>query len=86
MANRLPNTGDVKKLWNTTKVAKMTTEHIVYVDSVGGATVLSCEALDFKNIDMIYNKLNPDTVKDTILHFRPNLDVKGLDIKVVDRR
>lgn len=62
-------------------------EHIVYADSVGGATVLSCESLNFKNIDMIYDTLTPVTVKDTIIHFRPHLgDVKDLDIKVVDNR
>ncbi len=62
------------------------TEHTVYVDSIGGATVLSCESLDFKNIDMIYDKLTVETVKDTLLHFRPSLDVKDLEIKVVDNR
>ncbi len=62
-------------------------EHIVFVDSIGGATVLSCESLGFKNLDMIYDKLNADTVKDTIIHFRPHLgDVKNLEIKVVDKR
>jgi len=61
-------------------------EHVVYVDSIGGATVLSCEALDFKNIDMIYDELTPSTVEATILHFRPNCDVKELKVKVVDRR
>lgn len=64
----------------------MSTEHIVYVGTVGGATVLSCESLDFKNLDHIYKELNPATVKDTILHFRPHLDVKGIDVKVVDNR
>jgi len=61
-------------------------EHTVYVDSIGGATVLSCESLDFKNIDMIYDELNSDTVEATILHFRPSLDVKDLQIKIVDNR
>ena len=62
-------------------------EHTVYVDSIGGATVLSCESLNFKNIEMMYDKLNADTVKDTIIHFRPHLgDVKDLNIKVIDNR
>jgi len=61
-------------------------EHIVYVDSVGGATVLSSTSLGFKNLDMIYSKLNEKTVKDTILHFRPHLDVKELNICVKDNR
>lgn len=62
-------------------------EHTVYVDSVGGATVLSCESLNFKNIDMMYDKLTEATVKDTIVHFRPHIgDMKDLKIKVVDNR
>jgi len=36
---------------------------------------------------MIYDKLNSDTVKDTIVHFRPHLgDLKDLEIIVVDKR
>lgn len=61
-------------------------EHTVYVDSVGGATVISSNTLQFKNLDMIYDKLTPETVKKTILHFRPHLDVKGIEVKVVDNR
>lgn len=70
-----------------TEEIKNKAEHIVYVDSIGGATVLSCESLSFKNLDMIYDKLTEETVKDTIIHFRPHLgEIKNLEIKVIDNR
>jgi len=66
---------------------KPSVEHIVYVTSVGGATVISSESLQFKNLDMMYDELNAETVKDTILHFRPHLGaMKNLNVKVIDNR
>jgi len=62
-------------------------EHIVYVGSVGGATVLSSESLQFKNLDMIYDELNPENVRKTIIHFRPHLgNIRNLNVKVIDKR
>lgn len=62
-------------------------DHIVFVDSIGGATVLSSESLQFKNLEMIFNELTEETVKNSILHFRPHLgDIKDLNITVIDNR
>lgn len=61
-------------------------KHTVFVDSVGGARVLSSESLNFKNIEMIYNELTPENVKKSILHFRPHLNVDGMIINVIDNR
>lgn len=61
-------------------------EHTVYLDSVGGARVLSSESLNFKNIEMIYAEITSENIKKSILHFRPHLNVKGMIINVIDNR
>ena len=61
-------------------------EHTVLIDSVGGATVMSSESLNFKNLEMIYDKVNEENIKKSITHFRPHLNVKGVIINVVDIR
>lgn len=64
----------------------MTVEHTVIASSMGGMTVLSSETLQFKNIEMFYDKLTPETVKKSIEHHRPHLVNEDIDIKVIDNR
>lgn len=63
-----------------------TPKHKVYVTSVGGAVVLSCETLEFKNVEMPFEKLTPATVTKTITDYRPFLKGEDIDVEVIDMR
>ena len=44
--------------------------HIVIIDSIGGANVLTCAALDIKAIECPYRDLNVENIKKTILDYK----------------
>ncbi len=62
--------------------------HQILVDRVGGATVISCRALDFYNLELA-GEVNEKDIKKTIfrqLHITPE-DVRGnFDVEIEDNR
>ena len=54
---------------------------------MGGTTVLSCETLQIKNIEFPYPKVNEETIKKTILHYKYlNEEEAKFDLVIVDNR
>lgn len=63
------------------------TEHAVIVDNLGGTTVLSCEALQIKNIEYPHREVTTDGVKETILkHKFLKEENCNFDIVIIDNR
>ncbi len=63
-------------------------EHDVVVDSMGGAIVISCKALDFYNIELL-GKVNKTDIKKTILRQKvisPDDDRAKFTVKIIDNR
>lgn len=62
-------------------------EHTVTVNSMGGAIVLTCDALQIKNVEHRYPDITPENVKETILHFKYLSEEQAdFDLKVEDMR
>ena len=64
-------------------------EHEVIIDRVGGATVITCKAVELINAELLGGKLTEDAVKATILHHKhiPSDDERAkFDIKIIDNR
>lgn len=63
-------------------------EYTVILDSIGGATVLTCEALGIKTIEHAHPEVTSETIKETIMKFKyidSENDVDW-DLVVVDNR
>jgi len=62
-------------------------EHIIIINSMGGATALSCQSLGINNIEFPYAELTGEAVKKTILDylFVKEADV-DYDLVIVDNR
>jgi len=62
-------------------------EHVVIVQSIGGANVLSCEALGIKTIECPYRDLTVENVKKTILDYKyMKEDAANFDLRIHDAR
>jgi len=62
-------------------------EHTVIVESIGGATVLSCEALQFKNIEYGFSEVTPEGIKKRVLEYKMMSEKNAdFDLVVVDNR
>lgn len=62
-------------------------EHIVIINSVGGANVISCEALGIKSIECPYRDLNVENIKKTILDYKYLKEEEAnFDLKIQDSR
>ena len=62
-------------------------EHIVIVDSIGGANVLTCEALGIKSIECPYRDLTVENVKKTILDYKyMKEEDANFDLRIQDAR
>lgn len=63
-------------------------EHEVIVDNIGGATVISCKALDFNNIELM-GKINEKDIRNTILrqkHIPADEPRADFVVKIIDNR
>lgn len=63
-------------------------EHEVAIDRIGGATVISCKALDFYNLEL-WGEVNEEDIRKTILrqkHIRPDEDRGKFTVKIIDNR
>lgn len=62
-------------------------EYIVTVDSIGGATVLSCDPLGIKNIEYPFKEIYADGIKKTILDYKYMSEKSAnFDLSVQDNR
>ena len=62
-------------------------EHIVTIDSIGGANVISCEALGIKSIECPYRDLTVENVKKTILDYKyMKEEDANFDLRIQDAR
>jgi len=63
-------------------------EHEVVVDNIGGATVISCKALDFYNLELS-GKANKTDIKKSILrqkNIKPEDERAKFTVKIIDNR
>lgn len=63
-------------------------EHDIVVDSIGGATVISCRALDFYNLELS-GKVNKTDIKKSILrqkNIKPDDERAKFTVKIIDQR
>lgn len=63
-------------------------EYDVVVDSIGGATVISCKALDFYNLELS-GKVNKTDIKKSILRqkvIKPEDERAKFTVKIIDNR
>jgi len=63
-------------------------EHEVVVDNIGGATVISCKALDFYNLELS-GKVNLTDIKKSILrqkNIKPEDERAKFTVKIIDNR
>lgn len=63
-------------------------EHDIVVDSIGGATVISCKSLDFYNLELL-GKVNKTDIKKSILrqkNIKPEDDRAKFTVKIIDNR
>lgn len=62
-------------------------EHIVIIDSIGGANVISCPALGIKTIECPYRDLNTENIKKTILEYKHMKENEAnFDLRIQDSR
>lgn len=62
-------------------------EHIVIINSIGGANVITCEALGIKSIECPYRDLNVENIKKTILDYKYLKEEEAnFDLKIQDAR
>lgn len=61
--------------------------HDVFVDSIGGTTTLSCEALQIKTIEYPFAELNAEGIKNCILKYKflTEKDV-NFNLNIIDNR
>lgn len=63
------------------------TEHTVIIESIGGATVLSCQALGIRNIEHPYAPITAESIKKTILDYKYLKEENcGFDLIIIDNR
>jgi len=64
-----------------------TPEHEVIIDTMGGATILSCKALNISNIEHPWSDITEQSIKKTILDYKYMKEENAkFDIKVIDIR
>ena len=62
-------------------------EHIVTIDSIGGANVISCPDLGIKTIECPYRDLNVENIKKTILDYKyMKEEDANFDLRIQDAR
>ena len=62
-------------------------EHTVVIDSIGGATIMTCEALQIKNVEYPYKEFNVEGVKNAILDYKYMTEKHAdFDLVIVDNR
>jgi len=61
-------------------------EHTVIIDTIGGTTVLTCQALNINNIEMPF-EINAENVKRRILEYKHDTEEHAnYDLVIVDNR
>ena len=62
-------------------------EHTVYLDTMGGSTILSCEGLQIKNIEYPYKEVDEQHIKKVILDYKyMSEEHADFDLIIMDNR
>ncbi len=61
-------------------------EHTVFIDTIGGTTVLSCQELGIKNIEYPHKEMTEEGIKETILTYKFMKKDAEFDINIIDDR